>query len=113
MSKKTRFQMHCEDFISSKSYTLIHIDDIDKSDLSMIAAEVFKLAESIEDPYEAYIKVISKYGIMCPHPQNKRLYGGYLKSASQRFDFRWFNCGMCECSVIDDSYDESSERPSK
>lgn len=87
---------------SRKCGPLITIEDISHEDMSLIAHEIFRLMKKYDDPYDAYIFVLSKYGIMCPHPQIKRLYNGFKKSAVPQVQYKWYNCSMCKCSAINE-----------
>jgi len=87
---------------NEKCGSLMIIDDISQSDMSLIAYEIFRLIKNYDDPYDAYILVLSKYGIMCPHPQIKRLYNGFKKSMSPLANFKWYNCSMCKCAAINE-----------
>jgi hypothetical protein len=103
--KKTRFQEHCEEYLKSGGTgQLMRIEDVDGDDMSQIAGEIFRLAKTMDDPYQAYVSVISKYGIICPHPQKKRLYDGRHKSDVPVERYRWYDCTMCGCSAFNEHW---------
>lgn len=83
---------------------LLNIDELELHDIRKIAAEVFENIRSYEgDMYKQYLSVLTKYNIMCPHPQHKRLYNGKkLKHISD--SHQWYECEMCDCSVMNESF---------
>lgn len=58
--------------------------------------------DGIDEIYRAYIEALHEWGVMCPHPQHQRRYGGWQRSdVPVSFDDnRWFDCGLCGASVI-------------
>ena len=52
--------------------------------------------------YGAYTAVLHEFGIMCPHTQSFRLYGGQLRSDSPVpfAESHWFDCQLCGAAVI-------------
>jgi hypothetical protein len=103
--KKTRFQEYLENFRASKGMgNLMQIEDLEPADMARIAKEVFGLSKKSGDQYGSYIKVLSKYGVMCPHPLKKRLYEGIKSSDKFLYDYRWYSCEMCGCSVINEHW---------
>ena len=106
MKKKTKFEKHVEDFQNGKGTgNLLAIEDIDPKDMAVVAAKIFVGISDAKDENEmycTYLSVLSAYGIMCPHPQHKRLYSGWLSSKEPLLDYGWYTCTMCNCSAINE-----------
>jgi hypothetical protein len=49
-----------------------------------------------------YLGVMHSWGVICPHPQDRRVYEGlYWSDSSVPFDeCSWYSCGVCNCIVI-------------
>lgn len=58
--------------------------------------------EGTDGYYGTYVSVLHEWGIMCPHPQHRRLYDGlYASDVPLPFDeARWYHCGLCAAAVI-------------
>lgn len=105
---KTRIEQHREDFESRKYCgNLIRIEELSTEEIMLINASLFnemRLSESetLDDYYQIYIKTLHSWGIMCPHPQYKRLYYGNIKSEYPiNFEHsKWYDCLLCGTSVI-------------
>ncbi len=64
----------------------------------MVNRDVFSNIRSSDgDPYVVYANVLSSWGIMCPHPQTRRLYGGYRRHrvAQPVSRYFWYECECC------------------
>jgi len=105
MSTQNEFKKHYKRYIKSGGAgPLMKVEDVDEENMSIIAGEIFRLSKLVEDPYDAYVQIISKYGIICPHPQRKRLYDGCFRSDTPIARYRWYNCEMCQCSVFNEHW---------
>ena len=101
----TSLYENADHFLSNDKHgPLAIMDDITQDDMKLISDEILKLCKKYDDPYSAYIFVLSKYGIMCPHPQNKRFYDGHKKSDVVLKNYKWYNCNMCSCAVINEDW---------
>lgn len=104
MSKST-FQQHYEKFRKSGGTGgMMVIDDVGHADMAAIVGEVFGLFKLTDDMDGSYIRVLSKYGIVCPHPPDKRLYEGIVRSKKPVVNYRWYDCEMCKCSVLNEHW---------
>ena len=106
MGSDEKFDDHLEKFQGTGP--LMRYEDLGVGDQELIASEIFKLAKDLKDPYNAYFFVITKYGLICPHPQIKRLYGS-RKSNIPLSDYKWYDCEMCGCSVVNEIYSVENE----
>lgn len=91
---------------------LLNIEELEDEDLRMISAEVFENIKNNEgDMHEQYFLVLAKYKIMCPHPQNKRLYSN-KKLSYHSISYPWYECSMCDSAVINKEYvkEEADEK---
>ena len=86
---------------------MLQIDDLSGDEIALINSDFLARchsgnAEDIQQIYTAYVNTLHSWGVMCPHPQPHRLYGGWLRAdMPQSFnDVKWFNCGLCSTSVI-------------
>lgn len=72
-----------------------------KSEVSFISRKVFaRIDETKCDFYTAYRDIFSDWGIMCPHPQEKRLYLGWLQLSVHTSANKWFKCSCCNTIVV-------------
>ena len=100
------------DKFKSDTGPLLNIDELDDHEVARIATEVFKRIgdNRDDDMHEHYLAVLIENGLMCPHPQHKRLYGGE-KSTIPLTTPAWYDCEMCRCSVFNERYYEDEEAP--
>ena len=89
--------------VSNRVGPLVRIEDLNESQLALIIGETYRLTKIENDPWEIYIKVITRYGIMCPHPHEKRIHDYDIK-------FRWFECELCGCSVISTNHESQESK---
>lgn len=75
-------------------------EDLSPEDLQFISRLVLaKMAKSQErDRYEIMVDVLREWGIMCPHPLHRRVYGKVMLEIPSA-DHRWFRCGSCDSYV--------------
>ncbi len=105
--KQTRLELHRETYVSeSGRVILLRFEELSSAEQQMVAKDIFSsIGKTGGDPYRIYAKVLSTWGIMCPHPQSKRLYGGRkrypLPQLSEKYP--WYLCECCEstCSNTD------------
>jgi len=86
---------------------MLSFDDLDETEMQIISRE---LRESLKtnnpksqrEYYRALHQILVKYGIMCHHPVELRLYDGFHRARGKidRQDSKWYSCEMCECLVI-------------
>lgn len=90
---------------------LLEYSKLSAKDIRTISKEIFSTIGSSmgdKDPYEIYIEVMMKWGIMCPHPQYKRLYEGKHRMSFPTCKYRWFLCECCSSCVINDIKNKST-----
>lgn len=66
---------------------LLRMEDLHESEKLLISRDFFELASisgEDHDPYDTYAKILIKWGIMCPHPEEKVTFSG-----------RNYNCNCC------------------
>lgn len=58
--------------------------------------------DGIDQIYAAYALSLHEWGVMCPHPQHQRRYGGWQRSETPLSfgDSQWYDCGVCNSAVI-------------
>lgn len=84
-------------------------------DLEMINGHAWtKIRETRDKDPEAdmlriYLEVLTSFGVICPHPQSKRLYSSYKKSYYPLINHRWYSCEICFCLVINEHWDASTK----
>lgn len=87
---------------------LLRVSDLNPDEISFVA---HILAGLIKEPrwwgidditIALHLYALNSWGIMCPHPENSRLYEGYYQSKSVPpfKECNWFHCQICECLVI-------------
>ncbi len=102
---------HVEKFYYQNNFgDLLKFEELLEEDKTYISNEVFSTIKYYEDAYDAYMHVLSKYYIMCPHPQQKRTYPDG-KQYKYNKNTKWFNCTMCKCAVINELYYEDLDTP--
>lgn len=85
---------------------LLRLEELDHSELELVNREFLDRlqgrAEDIDQIYEAYAQALHSWGIICPHPQQHRMYDGFHKTdVPLKFDeSRWFECRLCGTAVI-------------
>ena len=80
------------------------IEMVSETDMAKIAGQAFHKMTAMKDrdPYEVYAETLAYYGIICPHPQQKRLYGGDTRSPIPLYDPMYYDCEMCKCAVLNE-----------
>ena len=86
---------------------MIEFHRLDDEEKKIVANDILhKIYESGgEDPYGVYAEVLAQWGIVCPHPQHMRSYGGTKKSEFPLTSFRWYNCEVCKCTTMNEDYE--------
>lgn len=93
---------------SKKTGPLLKLHDLDQKEAMFIAREVFKKIKNNgqhDEMYRQYLLVLTKYGVMCPHPQQKRLYNKE-KLVYPSTIHMWYDCEMCGCCVLNESFEK-------
>lgn len=110
--KKTHFEEYVEQYKSGqKTGYLLSIEDIEPKDMVLISNKIFRSLSKTnneDEMYNAYLSVLAEHGIICPHPQHKRLYCGYFQSKEPLSSYPWYECTMCGCGVINELKEEGS-----
>jgi len=93
---------------------LLSIHDFEADEMSDLATEIFKRINNGKDKdmYDQYLSVLMERGIMCPHPQQKRMYGSKHSAYSLTL-YRWYDCNMCGCSVFNEDYIDDEKEKTK
>lgn len=84
---------------------LLRLEELQPDEVALVNAVFLRRCQvvgtdDITKIYEAYIKTLHEWGVMCPHPSVHRLYNGWLKSDVPEPESTWFLCGLCNCMVI-------------
>lgn len=83
---------------------LLRVFDLDKDELRQLNFDVFTEIKQTgafgDEYYDAYVKILMSWGVMCPHPQKHRLYSGRQTSDFSLTNHKWFLCRCCLCHVI-------------
>ena len=96
--KPNRIELHRLKFKKEKGVALLSLSEMSRSEISFITKKVFSHIEEKKcDFYTAYHEVFADWGIMCSHPQEKRLYLGWLQLSVHNSQNKWFRCSCC-CS---------------
>lgn len=108
MAKRpTRLELHRLKYRSAEGkHPLIpwaELSDFEKNQFSKQFFNALFLDKQRRDPYTVYVEELFSWGIMCPHPQHKRLYGGTVRSESPVDSYRWYLCECCQCPVPNDA----------
>lgn len=93
----TRLEVHARRFVLDDCRgPLLCLHELTGDELALLNDSFFETVrerapESIEEMYGVYISVLHRWGVMCPHPIDKR-----------RYDLtnRWYDCSLCKASVI-------------
>lgn len=100
-STPTRLELHRLRFNrDGHTGSLLSFDELDERERDIISHEFFEtlhVSGSMRDPYEAIVKVFSSWGIMCIHPEERRVAcsHGYV-------------CNCCGCIVIENKRTEET-----
>lgn len=106
--KPTRLELHRAKFHKDgKKAPMLPVAVLDQEENTLIANDLMSRLRALsatQEPtpdlhYKTYAEVLSDWGVMCPHPTDKRLYDG-SKIFTETDMFRWFDCTMCGCAVI-------------
>lgn len=104
----TRIELHRESLeLNGRQGPLLRIEDLSSDEITIVNSSFLDLCRNrkvndIDETYSAYVFTLHTWGIMCPHPQQHRLYDGFKHSDSP-IDFessKWFNCILCSAAVI-------------
>jgi len=82
----------------------------------MVNRDVFtSIRENEGDPYKLYARVLSSWGVMCPHPQSKRLYGGVRRFHMPQpvFRYHWYSCECCGALTMNSDTSSSLDSSKK
>lgn len=104
---ETRLERHRRAFLFAKQTgPLLRIDELAADEIELINFDFLEKCrgktEDIDAIYSAYVEVLHLWGVMCPHPQHQRMYGGFQRTdVPLTFDeAKWFDCRLCKASVI-------------
>lgn len=112
----TRVELHRLKFHwSKKTIPLLQFHALDEEEKRLIADEVFAeiKKQGMDSRYGAYIHVLSEWGIVCPHPQETRLYRDVVTKTHSDFpltNFRYYECMVCECMCINEHFSREVEK---
>lgn len=84
---------------------LLRIDELSSVEQQIISDEVFKKIRRRkleEDHFSIYLEVLNEWGIICPHPIEKRLYVGRYRSKMPTASYSWFKCEACSCLTVNE-----------
>lgn len=101
-----RLLSHREAFLGaeeSMTGPLLRHPDLTSSEQALIKADFLRKRPIDGMPdHVLYLRVMHSWGVICPHPQESRMYEGLYWSDSQvKFaECSWYACGICECIVI-------------
>lgn len=81
--------------------SLLTMDELEPEEHSQLSADFFQTVRKNpgRDPYEVYVEVMADWGVMCHHPQSRRLYEGNLKFDYPNSSYRWYLCTCCGSHV--------------
>jgi hypothetical protein len=100
-AKRTeRLDLHRSEYeqFSGRGVVLLRFEDLTAPEKRLVARDVFSsIGRERGDPYSVYARVLASWGIMCPHPQLRRLYGGRDRHGTPQPTDRygWFRCESC------------------
>lgn len=104
MAKKpTRLELHRLTYHKAgKKGSLLMVAELDPEEHAQLSEHFFGEIRRHPgvDPYDIYSQVMADWGIMCHHPQTRRLYEGKEKLAYHDTKYRWFMCTCCKAHVI-------------
>jgi hypothetical protein len=111
---KHRIELHRDEFIKAKGQgPLIALDSIDATGQMILAHAFHEWIAQYKgegEVYERYLRFLSSWGIMCPHPQERRSYPSHGSSVLPKQDDEWYTCGVCKCVVINEHCTQKKER---
>lgn len=97
--RQTRLETHRDLYNSgNRKTTLLRFEELSAREARMVNRDVFaSIRESADDPYKLYARVLSSWGVMCPHPQSKRLYAGLQRfhTPQPASRYHWYSCECC------------------
>jgi hypothetical protein len=98
----TRLELHRLKFQQSKGKEqLLLWDELTDAELGLISRDFFSRSLFTKrqlDPYSAYADVLSSWGVMCPHPPDRRQ---TVEMKRDTFIGRFFVCGCCGSRIMD------------
>lgn len=106
MTKRpTRLDLHRFKFHKDgEKGALLSLKDLSTEEMAILSTEIFSQMQKRDpektDMYEVYTGVLADWGVMCPHPQHKRLYEGKVESPVPKLNFKWYRCLACGCEVV-------------
>lgn len=92
-----------------KKADLIPFHCLDPEEKKIVAQDVLThiYLNGGKDPYRVYAEVFASWGIVCPHPQHMRKYSGTTFSEFPLSSHRWYNCGVCGCSIFNEDFEHT------
>ncbi len=103
----TRLEEHRRTLEAADGFgPLLRLEELQPDEVALINAVFLRRCQvagsdvDITKIYEAYVKTLHEWGVMCPHPPVHRLYNGWMKSDVPEPDCVWFTCILCNCMVI-------------
>lgn len=106
--KPTKLDIHRTQFhFLNKKIPLVQLSSLSPEEEKLVADDMLGRIKvnsiekklSADDYYDLYAHALADWGVMCPHPHDRRLYDGE-KSFVESSSHRWFICQMCKCAVI-------------
>jgi len=82
---------------------LLRWSDLSVAERALIVGDLAGRCQAGATPDRSvFLAVIHSWGVMCPHPQERRSYEDFPWSELPvAFEERqWYSCGVCECIVI-------------
>lgn len=93
----TRLELHKRRFeLEERRGELIRLEELTGDELVILNNSFFERirqrgAEDLDEMYSMYVGVLHEWGVMCPHPMDRREYS---------WDGRWYDCSLCNAAVI-------------
>lgn len=98
----TRLELHRLKFRQAEGkQAMLLWDELTDAELSLISRDFFSrsfLVQRQSDPYSVYSDVLSSWGVMCPHPTEKRT---VVQMKKDVYIGRFSICGCCGSRVMD------------
>lgn len=93
----SRLESHRRNFeLNDRRGDLLRLDELTADEVGMVNSTFFERVhkeppEDLDSMYKVYIETLHEWGIMCPHPVERR-----------RFSLcnRWYDCALCQATVI-------------